>query len=249
MDMDMEQIITRHRHDLKRRELTVTQAFHLTPQMIRIVLEGEDMAGFTSLAPDDHVKLIFPSGADTPLMREYTPRAFDGRSLTLDFALHEAGPATEWARNARPGDVLTVAGPRGSAVVTAAFDWWLLIGDETALPAIGRWAEELPGDMRLITLGAVADTEERQAFATKAPYEAHWCHRPAAQAADPAPLVAAARALDLPEGRGFIWIAAEARVARSLRDHFLAQGHPRHWMKAAGYWTLGVADGSDKTLD
>ena len=42
---------------------------------------------------------------------------------------------------------------------------------------------------------------------------------------------------------------AEAGVARHIRDHFLtARNHPRHWLKAAGYWTAGKADTSDKTL-
>lgn len=245
----MDSIFTRHRHDLKRRTMTVAQAFRLTPHMIRIVLEGPDLADFISLAPDDHVKLVFPSGSDAPVMREYTPRAFDARSLTLDFAVHDAGPATDWAINARPGDVLTVAGPRGSAVVTPGFDWWMLIGDETALPAMGRWAQELPEGARLTTLAAIRGDDDRQIFATRAAHEAHWCQRPADRAADPAPLLEAAQALALPEGRGFIWIAAEARVARALRDHFTARGHPRHWMKAAGYWTQGIADGADKSLD
>lgn len=248
----MDPVITRHRHELKRRDLTVAQAFRLTPHMQRIVLQGPDLADFVSLAPDDHVKLIFPSGTDAPLMREYTPRAFDtvAQSLTLDFAVHDAGPATDWGLSARPGDTLTVAGPRGSAVVAPDFDWWLLIGDETALPAIGRWAEELPEGARLITLVAVPGNADRQTWAAKAALDARWCLRPTAQAADAAPLLEAAKALELPAGRGFIWIAAEARVARALRDHFTgARGHPKEWLKAAGYWTRGIADGSDKSLD
>ena len=252
----MDPVITRHRHELKRRDLTVAQAFRLTPHMQRIVLQGPALADFVSLAPDDHVKLIFPSdtdtGTDAPLMREYTPRAFDTNTqrLTLDFALHDAGPATDWALSARPGDTLAVAGPRGSAVVAPDFDWWLLIGDETALPAIGRWAEELPEGARLVTLVAVPGDADRQTFATQAALDAYWCLRPSAQAADAEPLLDAAQALELPAGRGFIWIAAEARVARALRDHFTgARGHPKEWLKAAGYWTHGIADGSDKSLD
>jgi len=248
----MDPVITRHRHELKRRVLTVAKAFRLTPHMQRIVLQGPDLADFVSLAPDDHVKLIFPSDTDAPLLREYTPRAFDAiaQSLTLDFALHDAGPATAWALGARPGDTLAVAGPRGSAVVKADFDWWLLIGDETALPAIGRWAEELPVGARLITLVAVPGDADRQTFATSAVQDAYWCLRPPAQAADASPLLDAAQALEMPAGRGFIWIAAEARVARALRDHFTgARGHPKEWLKAAGYWTRGIADGADKALD
>jgi len=251
--MNMEQIITRHRFELKRRELTVAEAYRLTPHMIRIVLHGPELADFVSLAPDDHVKLIFPSGTDAPLMREYTPRAFDtvAQTLTLDFAVHDAGPATDWALSAQPGDMLTVAGPRGSGVVSADFDWWVLIGDETALPAIGRWAEELPEGARVITLAAIPGEADRQSLTSKATLDSHWCLRPASEAADPAPLLEAAKALELPaQGRGFIFIAAEARVARALRDHFSeVRGHPRAWMKAAGYWTQGAADTADKSLD
>lgn len=249
----MEQIITRHRFEIRRRSLTVLEKTHLTPHMIRIVLSGEDLADFTSLAPDDHIKLLFDTGAEKPEMREYTPRAFDpeARRLTIDFAVHDAGPATRWAVSAQPGDTLQIGGPRGSQVVSAAFDWWALIGDETALPAIGRWLGELPAGARAVSLGLVTGPEEEQSFVTAAAHAAHWGHRPEAAAADPAPALAAAAQLTLPsEGRGFIFIAAEAAVARALRDHFVTdRGHPREYVKAAGYWVSGQADTSDKSLD
>ena len=182
-------------------------------------------------------------------MRDYTPRAFDDRSLTVDFAVHYAGPATAWALAAQPGDRITVGGPRGSAVVAPVFDWYLLIADETGLPAMGRWVEELPEGIRVVTLGAVPGAADEQVWQTPATLTARWTHRPVTQAADPAPLLTAAGGLDLPQGRGFIWIAAEARVARALRDHFADRGHPRAAMKAAGYWVQGQADASDKSLD
>lgn len=248
----MEQIITRHRHELKRRTLTVAEAHRLTPHMIRIVFTCGELADFTSLAPDVHIKLFFPTGEEKPEMRDYTPRAFDpvARSLTVDFFVHEAGPATSWAVQARPGDELQIGGPRGSAVVAPVFDWWLLIGDETALPAIGRWVEALPADVWVFTLAAVPGQEDEQTFATAAHHLALWHHRPAAESAQPTGLVDAARQINLPDGKGFIWIAAEAGVAHALRDHFTEErGHPRNWMKAAGYWVRGQADASDKKLD
>jgi len=247
----MDQIITRHRHELKRRVLSVASTTRLTPHMIRIVLTGEDLADFTSLAPDDHIKLLLPGAAEgeRPEMRDYTPRAFGPEGLTVDFAVHDAGPATAWALAAKPGDTIAVGGPRGSAVVAPVFDWWLFVTDETGLPAMGRWVEELPEGARVITLGAVPGPEDRQAFVTRAAHTAHWAYRPVSEAADPVPVLDAAAGIGLPEGRGFIWIAAEAKVARALRDHFEARGHPREWMKAAGYWVQGQADASDKSLD
>ncbi|MCA2011222.1 siderophore-interacting protein [Cereibacter sphaeroides] len=247
----MEQIITRHRHELKRRQLTVAGVATLTPHMIRITLSGEDLADFTSLAPDDHLKLMIDTGAEKPEMRDYTPRAYDNaaRTLVVDFAVHEAGPATAWALGAKAGDSLTIGGPRGSAVVAPVFDWWLFITDETGLPAMGRWVEELPAGQSVITLGAVPEAADEQVWTSAATQKSHWVHRPVEQAAEIAPLLDAAKGIALPEGRGFIWIAAEAKVARALRDHFEERGHPRHQMKAAGYWIDGQADASDKSLD
>jgi len=248
----MDHQIIRHRHDIKRRSLTVREKTHITPGMIRILLEGSDLADFPSLSPDDHVKLFVLDDAGERAMRDYTPRRFDreAQTLTLDFAVHEAGPATRWAIEAAEGDALEIGGPRGSVTVSPTFDWWLLIGDETALPAIGRRLEELPAGTKVITLVAVADAAEEQAFDTATDHQALWVHRPLTAAADPAPVLAALKQIDLPAGDGFIWIASEAQVARALRDHVLNERqHPKGWLKAAGYWKQGVADAHDKLDD
>lgn len=79
-------------------------------------------------------------------VRDYTPRGFDPVALTLeiDFALHGAGPATRWEAQAQGGQRLGVGGPRGSFIRPTDFDGHLLIGDDTALPAIARRLAELP---------------------------------------------------------------------------------------------------------
>ncbi len=60
-------------------------------------------------------------------------------SFVVDFVIHDDGPATNWAATAKVGSVLGVAGPRGSSVIsTDGIGLHLLIGDETALPAIAR---------------------------------------------------------------------------------------------------------------
>lgn len=238
----MEHPITRHRHELKRRHLTVREASRVTPNMIRILFEGDDLADFVSLGADDHVKLFVPTGTGEPERRDYTPRYFDQetRTLAIDFAVHDAGPATRWALDAKPGDTLDIGGPRGSMVIAPTFDWWLLVGDETALPAIGRRIEELPAGARIISVVTVADKSEEQSFTTQADHQATWVHRSLDRADDAEPILAALKTLDLPDGGGFVWIAAEARVAR---------GHPLQWTKASGYWLKGVADAHDKLKD
>lgn len=245
----MDHPITRHRHELKRRALTIREKTRITPHMIRILFEGADLEDFVSLAPDDHVKLIIPTKTGEAERRDYTPRRFDraARTLTIDFAVHEAGPATRWAIEATPGDRLDIGGPRGSLVVEPSFDWWLLVGDETALPAIGRRIEELPAGAHVTSVVAVTDSKEEQSFTTAARHEAIWVHRPSDRADDPAPLLAALQARPLPKGDGFLWIAAEARVARAVREYLVnVCGHPLAWTKAAGYWLKGIADAHEK---
>ncbi|HEY4174066.1 MAG TPA: siderophore-interacting protein, partial [Rhodopila sp.] len=108
--------ILRIRRETRRRALSVTATERITPNMLRIRFSSPDLRDFESLAPDDHVKLFVPNpDGGEPCRRDYTPRAFDAAQgmLTIDFALHESGPATAWALAARPGDRIEIGGPRG----------------------------------------------------------------------------------------------------------------------------------------
>lgn len=246
--------IARLRHDTRRRTLTVATIEALGTHMRRIGFTSPELHDFVSASPDDHIKLFFEDTGGQSVMRDFTPRRFDtgAGTLTIDFALHDTGPATQWAAAAQVGDRLAIGGPRGSAVVPDDFDWYLLIGDESALPAIGRRVEELRAGVPVITLGLVNGAADEQVFATRADWTGHWVHRTGADgAADgAAALIDALKALTLPAGEGFVWIAAETGVAKALRAHVQGTlGHPREWLKASGYWTKGLADAADKSLD
>lgn len=238
--------IARIRHEVRRRAITLTAVERLTPHMLRLHFASPELLGFVSAAPDDHVKLFL--GEE---MRDYTPRRFDPEAgtLVIDFALHEAGPATRWAMEAKPGDILQIGGPRGSAVVPDDFDWYLLIGDETALPAIGRRIEELRPGVPVTSFVLVPEPADAQRFATAASWSGHWIAR-GGSTDDAGLLLQAMQAFTLPHGEGFVWIAAEATAARAMRRHVVETlGHPRAWVKAAGYWLRGVADAHERIDD
>lgn len=241
--------IERVRHELRRRTLTVTQREELGPHMLRFTLTSPDLDSFVSVSCDDHIKLFLTDAAGETVMREYTPRAYDteARTLVLDFALHDAGPATQWAIDAQIGSQLTIGGPRGSRVIKGVQNW-LLIGDETALPAIGRRIEELaPGD-HATALITVCGAEDEQQFTSAGTQDIRYIHRPETEADKVEPFLAALADLELAEDT-FVWVAAEAYVARALRAHFLDAGLPKVWLKTAGYWTRGQADASEKPDD
>lgn len=243
--------IERIRREPKRRRLTVAHALALTPKMRRIVFASPELADFASAAADDHVKLFVPDPASPGgvAMRDYTPRAFDAaaKTLTIDFAVHQAGPATAWALGARPGDALEIGGPRGSLVVADDFDHYLLVGDETALPAIGRRVEGLRPRVPVTTMVVIDDAEEIQAFATRADWRPIWVERSGRDLDDASLLREALDRWAPPPGDGYAWIAAEAEVARALKTHMLEQRrHQKAWLKAAGYWVSGKAGESEK---
>ncbi|KAK0341176.1 hypothetical protein LTR94_027498, partial [Friedmanniomyces endolithicus] len=247
---------------LRFRDLSVLSVQDLTPSLRRIRLGGADLEGFVSLGFDDHVKIfpvkageapILPTlGPDGPVFpdprpvaRDYTPRAYEAAEgvLTLDFVTGHAGPATEWAMAAEPGSRLGVGGPRGSFVIPTAFADHVLIGDETALPAIARRLEELPAGVRAHVVIEAADEASKIELTSSAELSLHWALRNAAsrgRAETLLPLLEPAlQGVDRSDA--YVWVAAESAVAKALRAQLITLGFSAKTMKAAGYWRLGGA--------
>ncbi|MDD0997467.1 siderophore-interacting protein [Pseudomonas sp. TNT2022 ID1044] len=249
------QAIHRVMHQIKRRRLEVLRVVDLTPRMRRITLGGPELAGFVSLGTDDHVKLLFPQNAaeqaamDTlvlgagkdngpmPAMRDYTPRRYDLDTLELDidFVLHGDGPASTWAEQAKPGQFLHIGGPRGSMIVPDIFDSYLLIGDETALPAIARRLEGLAANRRALVIIEVENGKEQQVLESAAEVSVIWVLREGGQDH----LLNTVRQIDVPAGSLYAWIATETKVSRQIRRVLLDDhGLDDQFVKAVGYWRL-----------
>jgi len=250
-------VIHRVTHEIKRRRLAVLRVVDITPRMRRITLGGPELAGFVSLGSDDHIKLMFPQNAaeqaalqsptfsikgdgPQPAMRDYTPRRFDLSlgELDIDFVLHGDGPASTWAEQAQVGQHLYIGGPRGSMIVPDIFDSYLLIGDETALPAIARRLEELPAGRKVLAVIEIADAAEQQALHSAAELEVIWVLRGQVDLLD------TVRTLTLPSGALYTFVAMETKLSRQVR-RVLLDTHKvdEAFLKAVGYWR---AEGSEE---
>jgi NADPH-dependent ferric siderophore reductase len=230
--------VQRVRHEIVRREVQVAEVQPLGANFVAITFAGESLEGFRSDGFDDHLKFIIPGLDGEPVRRDYTPRRFDPlqRRLTIEFALHGHGPVSDWARQARVGQPATIAGPRGSMVVPLDYDWHLLAGDGSALPAVARRLEELPAGRRALVLMQLPDAADRRALPSAAQVELQWV-------ASSAEFLAALRALQLPAGAGYAWCAGEAGVMAQARQILLVdKGHPREDSKIAAYWKPGASD-------
>lgn len=259
--------VQRLRHPIKVRLLTVRRITELSPAMRRFTLTGNDLAGFVSASFDDHVKLIVPEAKgekpnmptlgdkgllfDTdrpkPAMRDYTPRRYDPdtNELDIDFVLHHDGPATNWAEHATVGDYIGIAGPRGSFVVPMDFDWHLLIGDETAIPAIARRLEELPSHTRAIAIIKTGPHDARIELQSQCALDLHWIN---VNKHDPENVFeTAVRELTLPKGDGYVWAAGEYNDIKSIRQYLVDEADiEKDRIRAASYWRKSTPDSTER---
>lgn len=242
-------------------KLAVLRTEQLTPHMIRIVAGGPGLAAFQpNEFTDAYVKVLFPvpgvSYPDPfdmgvirseypreqwPVMRSYTVRHYDADAgeLSLDFVHHgDVGVAGPWARRVRPGDVMLLNGPGGAYAPGDEADWHLLVGDESALPAIAVTLEAMPEEVPVRVFVEVEDEREAQPLATKADARIRWVHRGAGE-----DLVSAVRALDFPDGTVQAFVHGEAGFVRQLRRYLLDEKDVRRdLLSISGYWRRGATD-------
>lgn len=257
--------VQRLRHPLKARRLDVLRVQRISPHFVNVTLGGAALEGFYSASFDDHLKLMipppgqplavphfgehgpeWPEAAVRPTLRDYTPRRYNAATgeLDVEFALHGEGPAAEWAAQAAPGQQVGIGGPRGSFVVPLDYDWHLLIGDETALPAIARRLEELPASTQAMVLVQLDDAADQRALHSAARLSVQWL-APGTEV-----LLAAVQALPLPAGEGYAWAAGEAQAMAAVRRVLVGQhGLDKNHVRVAAYWKRGTADHHETLSD
>jgi len=235
-----------------------------TPDCVRVTLGGSELAGYEMRGPAAHIKVLFAregeartvlpewgpegpmlqAGQAMPPSRTYTPRAWDAakQELTVEFMLHGEGLASTWAKSAKAGDVVAVTLPGGPYTVDPDADWYLLAGDESALPAIETILEELPAGKPAHVIVEVDGAGEERPVSAK---HVKWLHRKAGEESGVA-LEQALRGFEAPAGSGRVWVGCEAEVMRSIRKHLLFErGMDRGEIHTHGYWKKGAANHPD----
>lgn len=253
-------MMQRVRHPFRARHVQLLARESISPGFLRLTLGGPELNGFLSAGFDDHVKLILPQSGlekpnlpvmvegrphiegERPTMRDYTPLNFDASNDTLqmEFALHGAGPAADWARTAPIGQWLGLAGPRGSLLIPADLQWHWLLGDESAMPAIERRLTELPAGAQAMVRVQTSNPADERAWRSAADLDLQWVDS----------LAEAVQSLEIPQGNGFIWAAGENRTMADLRKQVISKpGVNRKRMRIASYWKQGEVDHHEELMD
>ncbi|UGT54861.1 siderophore-interacting protein [Nocardia asteroides] len=178
-----------------------------------------------------------------PPMRTYTVRAQRPElgELDIDFALHpdHAGPASDWASTAAPGDEIGLLCPPHALYCPPPDPGWqLLVGDETAIPAIGAIVERLATGAVLRAYIEVAGPDDEQRFETRGDVRIDWVHRGARPHG--AAVVDAVCAATLPGGAPYAWISGEANLVKLVRRELVRErGVDKRAITFTGYWRQG----------
>jgi NADPH-dependent ferric siderophore reductase len=215
----------------------VLQAVQLTPRMRRVTLRCDALVGL-AFRPAQDVELLLREAGGRRVKRRYTIRHARPElgELDLDVLLHGAGPGAQWGAHAAPGEDVEFQGPRGKLELRPAVRH-LLIGDESALPAIGSICEALPDGERATALIEVCDAADEQPVAA----EVRWIHRGSTAAGSSALLADALERIEIAEGtRGYL--LGESRAMVTLRAELEARGVPHDAIFVKGYWNVGRPD-------
>jgi len=244
----------------------VSAVHRVVPNIVRVTLSGPELGGFVSSGPSDHVKVFFPDPANgiltlpevgpdgmqrgaegVVISRDYTPRAVRTRpngatELDLDLVTHGLdGPASAWAEMATMGDGLGVAGPRGSRLIPEGVERLLVVADETALPATGRWLELLPADVPVTALFYVLDESVENYFdaSVSSRIDAEWI----THADGRRQLEESLRSLGSVGPGTFVFLAGEADILVPLRRYLRHELQlPAEQVSASGYWRRGIVN-------
>lgn len=241
----------------------VTATQWLTPRMVRVVLAGEGLDGFDPGGHTDaYINAAFPApdadptapfdvaatgGPRTqwPARRRYTVRRWDaGRGrLTIDVVVHgDEGVGGPWAARARPGHVLVFTGPNGAYRPDPSADWHLLVGDESALPAIAASLEAVPAAAPVVVRLLCDGPDHEVDLTCPGDLDLRWLHRTGG-AGDAGLLASAVAGLTFPAGRVHAFVHGEAEETRAVRRHLLAdRGVDRGDVSASPYWRRDMTD-------
>ncbi|MEO5876821.1 MAG: siderophore-interacting protein, partial [Streptosporangiaceae bacterium] len=236
----------------------------ITPHLIRLVVGGTGLEEFTAGEFTDHyVKVIFrlpgvtyPEPFDLeairrdlprdqwPVNRSYTVRAWDATAqrLTLDFVHHgDIGLGGPWAAGVRPGEEILLTGPGGSYAPRPEAGWHLLVGDESALPAIAVALERLPADAPARVFLEVEGPQDELLLETPGKAEIVWVHRRGTLPGEL--LVPAVKNLEFPPGTVHAFVHGEAGFVKELRRHLrVERGLSLDQLSISGYWRRGADD-------
>ncbi len=249
----------------------VARSERVTPHMVRVTFAGDDVRRLPVHGYDQWFRIFLPHPDGTtdfsrvpeqfglggylsylrtksgvrPPFRNYTVRALraDAGELDVDFVAHgDAGVAGPWAQSARAGEQVMVLDQGRGFDPREETSGYLLVGDESALPAIAGILRDLERDAHGIAIVEMPDAADEQPLDAPAGFDVRWLPRADPHDRPGALALAAVRALAVEHPAGLhAYLAGEQALVAESRRHLVAAGVPKQRIDFVGYWRVGRA--------
>jgi NADPH-dependent ferric siderophore reductase len=244
----------------------VLRSERISPNFVRVTIGGSDVRRFEAQGFDQWFRLALPVDDGTaleklpqrvdtrgylkylmvpkttrPVIRNYTVREFrpEVAELDIDFVVHGTdGVAGPWATSVEAGaPVAFIDQGRGWKPVPA--ESYLLVADETGLPAIAGVLRDMPRDAVGHAVIEISDAADAQDVAAPNGINVHWVVRARERPGTLA--LATAQSLEI-VGTPYVFVVGESALATGLRRWAVAQrGIPKTHVTFCGYWRLSAA--------
>lgn len=236
------------------RNLAIKKINFISPNMKRITFTGDDLSDFPEDFESGYIKIRLPKSQKL-LNLDSTKKAFESRSYTIrffrpgdleldiDFLLHgDSGPASKWANSAQIGEIISVAGPGPVKLASKSSDWFLFVGDMTALPAISVNLERLPEDARGLAILEINSEEDKLKLKKPENLKIQWILNPDSTKGC-AKLIESFRNTKWEGEKPFAWVAGEFELMRCAKKILKNEKKlPNESIYFSSYWKIGEED-------
>ena len=237
------------------RNLKVKKLSQLSPNMLRLTFTSKDLLDFPENEEGGYIKFLFTNKNEKnneKLVRPYTIRNFRKKNLELDidFAKHKSksGYAAEWAFNAKIGDEIFISGPSSKQNINIDADWFLFVGDMSALPAISSHLEFLPRDSKGYAILEVLSNGDKINLKKPKNFEVYWVINDQSLGYSDK-LYYETKKIDWYKGNPYVWVACEFKAMKKFREYFQIEKQiNKKEMYISSYWKYGINQEEHKII-
>ena len=241
--------------DRKRvRKLEVKTINSLSKNLKRATFHSHDLFDLNQSDVGGYVKLKFKNqniNSKNPiLLRPFTIRAFREESLEIDidFVVHNKGLASNWVKNAKKGDKLDISGLGRKQELSLKYDWFFLIGDLSALPAISVNLETINKDSRGIIIIETLSMNDKIIVDIPKNFSIHWVLNSQPHIQNFLLLDKIKKTVWL-DGNPCIWVACEFNNMKNIRDFLFSKCNIiKDQIYISSYWKAGSDQEQHKKL-
>ncbi|MEH6454149.1 MAG: siderophore-interacting protein [Psychromonas sp.] len=250
------------------RLLTVINSELLTTNMQRITFKADDISDFKGNSNGGYIKLLFNESGGTdiscvaidsrPKMRTYTIRNYrqEKNEFDIDFVRHHeldsvhlenGGFASNWSQNAKIGNQISMVGPGSIKGLADDADWFFLVADMTALPALSEKLQALPFSATGYAVIEINHALDKQNLIKPKGIEVIWRIKSDSHDYHGNALVELVREQQWKEGRVAVWSACEFNQMRGLRSYFRNEKKVnKDDIYLSSYWKQGCTEDGHK---